>query len=190
MLTRCLSVSVASSLHSIPGATCSHSGSDHWRGGGGTGCSAGLLGDAKRQARLQRCRRTQHIGGPGDEPIDHRTQRSRARAGNPGTRRYGLRPRRSRSRAGPAARRRTSARSVGTAVWASGSYPQYVRRELLDWSEMLAASKNKRVPSDRMAVEGTLRAGGARRRRREQVIAVSGASRAPRRFSEGYPWCW
>ena len=37
MLTRCLSVSVASSLHSIPGATCSHSGSDHCRAGGGTG---------------------------------------------------------------------------------------------------------------------------------------------------------
>ena len=38
MLTRCRSVSVASRLHSIPGATCSHSGSDHCRAGGGTGC--------------------------------------------------------------------------------------------------------------------------------------------------------
>ena len=37
MLTRCRSVSVASSLHSIPGATCSHSGSDHCRAGGSTG---------------------------------------------------------------------------------------------------------------------------------------------------------
>src|SRR5204863_3936603 len=37
MLTRCLSVSVASSLHSIPSATCSHSGSDQRGGGGGTG---------------------------------------------------------------------------------------------------------------------------------------------------------
>src|ERR1700751_5069203 len=35
---------------------------------------AGLLGDAKRKARLQRCRRTQHIGGPGDEPINHRAE--------------------------------------------------------------------------------------------------------------------
>ena len=33
-----------------------------------------LLGDAKRKARLQRCRRTQHIGRPGDEPIDHRAK--------------------------------------------------------------------------------------------------------------------
>ena len=74
MLTRCLSVSVASSLHSIPGATCSHSGSDHCRAGGSTGWLARLLGDAKRKARLQRCRRTQHIGGPGDEPIDHRAE--------------------------------------------------------------------------------------------------------------------
>src|SRR5258707_1384018 len=38
MLTRCLSVSVASSLHSMPGATSSHSGSDHRPAGGGTGC--------------------------------------------------------------------------------------------------------------------------------------------------------
>ena len=34
----------------------------------------GLLGNTKRKPPLQRCRRTQHIGGPRDEPIDHRTQ--------------------------------------------------------------------------------------------------------------------
>src|SRR5262245_15512034 len=32
------------------------------------------LGDAKRKTSLQRSRRTQHIGGPGDEPIDHREE--------------------------------------------------------------------------------------------------------------------
>src|SRR5712671_743902 len=37
MLTRCLSMSVASSLHSMPGATCSHSGSDHCCCGVSTG---------------------------------------------------------------------------------------------------------------------------------------------------------
>src|SRR5438874_7290980 len=37
MLTRCLSMSIASSLHSIPGATCSHSGSDHCGCGVSTG---------------------------------------------------------------------------------------------------------------------------------------------------------
>ena len=35
---------------------------------------ARLLGDAKRKTALQRCRRTQHVGGPGDEPIDHRAE--------------------------------------------------------------------------------------------------------------------
>src|SRR3546814_14526848 len=49
MLTRCRSVSVASSLHSIPGATGSHSGSDHRRGGGGTGCCP--VSPAMRSAR-------------------------------------------------------------------------------------------------------------------------------------------
>src|SRR5205814_3283019 len=34
----------------------------------------GLLGDATRKPRLQRCRRTQHIGRPGNEPVDHRAQ--------------------------------------------------------------------------------------------------------------------
>ena len=34
----------------------------------------GLLGDAERKTLLQRCRRTQHIGGPGDEPVDHRAE--------------------------------------------------------------------------------------------------------------------
>src|SRR6185503_20812296 len=32
---------------------------------------AGLLGDAKREACLQRCSRTKQLGGPGDEPIEH-----------------------------------------------------------------------------------------------------------------------
>src|SRR5204862_6247869 len=36
--------------------------------------SPGLLGDAECKARLQRCRRTQHIGAPGDEPVEHRAQ--------------------------------------------------------------------------------------------------------------------
>src|SRR5690348_5913481 len=35
---------------------------------------ASLLGDTKRKTRLQRCSRTQHIGGPGDKPIDHRAE--------------------------------------------------------------------------------------------------------------------
>src|SRR6185295_10402871 len=35
---------------------------------------AGLLGDAQREARLQRCSRTKQIGGPGDEPVEHRTE--------------------------------------------------------------------------------------------------------------------
>jgi hypothetical protein len=39
MLTRCLAPSAASSLQSMPVATCSHSGSDH-RGSGG--CTSGL----------------------------------------------------------------------------------------------------------------------------------------------------
>jgi len=33
-----------------------------------------LLRDAKRKAPLQRRRWTQHVGGPGDEPIDHRLE--------------------------------------------------------------------------------------------------------------------
>jgi hypothetical protein len=48
MLTRCISVSVASSLHSIPGATCSHSGSDHCGAGGSTG--SWLVSSAMRSA--------------------------------------------------------------------------------------------------------------------------------------------
>src|SRR6185369_9860402 len=35
---------------------------------------ASLLGDAKREPCLQRCSWTKHIGGPGDEPIEHRTE--------------------------------------------------------------------------------------------------------------------
>src|SRR5437764_6353560 len=35
---------------------------------------ARLLGDTTRKTRLQRCRRTQHIGGPGDEPVDDRAE--------------------------------------------------------------------------------------------------------------------
>src|SRR5438105_9707511 len=34
----------------------------------------GLLRDTTRKPRLQRCRRTQHIGRPGNEPVDHRAQ--------------------------------------------------------------------------------------------------------------------
>src|SRR6185436_4082631 len=34
----------------------------------------GLFGDTKGKPRLQRCRRTQHVGGPGNEPIDDRAQ--------------------------------------------------------------------------------------------------------------------
>jgi len=74
MLTRCLSASVARSLHSIPGATCSHSGSDPPPCRRQHRLFPGLLGDTKRKARLQRCRRTQHIGGPGDEAVDDRAQ--------------------------------------------------------------------------------------------------------------------
>jgi hypothetical protein len=36
-----------------------------------------LFRDAKRKPPLQRCRWPQHIGGPGDEPIDHRPERLR-----------------------------------------------------------------------------------------------------------------
>jgi hypothetical protein len=74
MLTRCLSVSLASSLHSIPGATCSHSGSGPLPRRGRHGLFPRHLGDAKRKTSLQRSRRTQHISGPGDEPIDHRAE--------------------------------------------------------------------------------------------------------------------
>src|ERR1043166_7894227 len=35
---------------------------------------AGLLANAKREPCLQRCTWTTHIGGPGDEPIEHRTE--------------------------------------------------------------------------------------------------------------------
>jgi hypothetical protein len=33
-----------------------------------------LLGDTKRKTRPQRFGRTQEVGGPGDEPIDHRAE--------------------------------------------------------------------------------------------------------------------
>jgi hypothetical protein len=33
-----------------------------------------LVGDAKRQTPRKRCRRTQYIGGPTDESIDHRAK--------------------------------------------------------------------------------------------------------------------
>src|SRR5205814_10531435 len=33
-----------------------------------------LLGDTMRKTRLQLCRRTHHIGGPGDEPVDYRAE--------------------------------------------------------------------------------------------------------------------
>ncbi|HEU4933502.1 MAG TPA: hypothetical protein VFT48_15565, partial [Pyrinomonadaceae bacterium] len=71
MLTRCLSVSVASSLHSIPGATCSHSGSTHCPAVGNTG---GLpVSSAMRSARpiSSDVVGRKHIDGPGNELIDY-----------------------------------------------------------------------------------------------------------------------
>jgi hypothetical protein len=49
MLMRCFSASVASSLQEIPGATSSHSGSDHCRAGGNTGSAP--VSAAMRRAR-------------------------------------------------------------------------------------------------------------------------------------------
>src|SRR6476620_10096714 len=91
----------------------------------------GLLGNAKRKTPLQRRRRWAR----------RRTDRlpggcSPTRAGNPGTRRYGLRPRQPRSPAGPAEHERTPVPPFrnGSGRGARFSYPQYVKRELLDWS--------------------------------------------------------
>ena len=58
----------------MPGATSSHSGCAG-RGGSGNGGLARLRGDPPRQAIPQRGRRAQHVGGPGDEGVDDRTER-------------------------------------------------------------------------------------------------------------------
>ena len=108
----------------------------------------GLLGDTKRKARLQRCRRTQHIGGPGDEPIDHRPEALQLALAIRARGDVGLGSQALRSQAGPAGRRRTPARPFrnrfrfdGYRGNASVAYPLNVKRELLDWSEGVAGGR-------------------------------------------------
>ena len=150
----------------------------HWR-------LPGLFGDAMRQARLQRCGRTQHVGRPGDEPVDHRTEalqlapaiRARGNVGlGPGNlaRRQDLQ--------GVGARQLAGFATVQ--VWAPA---HWLTPESTATPRLISCSIGPAcevcIPVKRQTrVFGLVRRG---------ALTKKCATPSPRDgFSEGYPWCW
>ena len=116
----------------MPGATSSHSGSAQRCGRWQHRLLARLGRDALREAFPERCRRAQHVGRPGDEGVDDRTQRLHLLPAfrTPGDMRLRRRPPRSDGRA-CRAYRNTQLRVVLPVLvrcWTHGSFTVFGER--------------------------------------------------------------